>query len=154
MTIFSAVAVVNATRLKLPSQSSLWYFVESVSQSQSACCTSFNNEHSVRQPAVYTSSNKLASLPLVHRLISQPPTQTFFWLLMQPPPPPPAFLSNRNQNRYEGARDVDALRTSAGVLPVSRSLSESISQQSVAKSVRQSDVQSHSHLWVGQSIVL
>lgn len=67
---------------------------------------------------------------------------------MQPPPrpAPPAFLSNRNQNRYEGARDVDALRTSAGVLPVSRSLSESISQQSVVTSVRQSDVQSHSHL--------
>ena len=75
---------------------------------------------------------------------------------MQPPPPPPphALLSNRNQNRNEGARDVDALRTSAGVLPVSRSLSESISQQPVVKSVRQSDVQSNSHLWVGQSIVL
>ena len=66
---FSAVAVVNATRLKLPSHSSLWYFVKSVSRS--ACCTSFNNEHSVRQPAVYTSFNKLASLPLVHRSISQ-----------------------------------------------------------------------------------
>ena len=45
--ISSAVAAVNATRLKLPSQSSLWHFVKSVSQS--ACCTSFSNEHSVRQ---------------------------------------------------------------------------------------------------------
>ena len=147
MTIFSAVAVVNATRLKLPSQSSLWYFVKSVSQSQSACCTSFNNEHSVRQPAVYTSFNKLASLPLVHRSISQsavaPPADV---LLAPHAAPPPPLLSNRNQNRNEGAPDVDALRTSAGVLPVSRSLSESISQQSVVKSVRQSDVQSHSHL--------
>ena len=144
MTIFSAVAVVNATRLKLPSQSSLWYFVKSVSQS--ACCTSFNNEHSVRQPAVYTSFNKLASLPLVHRSISQSVSQSVscslprrrsFGSSCSPPPP-----SNRNQ----GARDVDALRTSAGVLPVSHSLSESISQQSIVISVRQSAIQSHSHL--------
>lgn len=146
MTIFSAIAVVNATRLKLPSQSSLWYFVKSVSQSQSACCTSFNNEHSVRQPAVYTSFNKLASLPLVHRSISQSAVASHADSFGSSCSLPPAFLSNRNQNRYEGARDVDALRTSAGVLPVSRSLSESISQQSVVKSVRQSDVQSHSHL--------
>ena len=154
MTIFSFVAVVNATRLKLPSQSSLWYFVKSVSQSQSASCTSFNNEHSVRQPAVYTSFNKLASLPLVHRSISQSAVASYADVSFGSSCSSPALLSNRNQNRNEGARDVDALRTLAGVLPVSRSLSESISQQSVVKSVRQSDVQSNSHLWVGQSIVL